>query len=109
MSGGEDTVAFVAAHAGQMYRPLFGDPKDAPGRCEPNGGDRTMLSYRCPRPRCAALPIEWGIQADPRAWGIDRDFGPEDTRCFFCGTNGELQHVESPAELLRRTAPELGT
>jgi hypothetical protein len=72
--------------------------------------DRTMLSYRCPRPECAALPIEWGVYANPRAWGYDRDFDAEkDARCPFCGTEGELCHVESPAELLRRTAPELGT
>ena len=89
-------------------RPLFIDPKDAPPKCKPNGGDRTILSYFCPRPECAALPIEWGVCADPRAFGINRDFDPtEDTHCPICGTEGELKHVESPEDLLRRTAPEL--
>jgi hypothetical protein len=86
---------------------IFRSPADAPPRCEPNGGDRTMLSYRCPRPECAAVPIGWGSAAEPRAWGIDQDFLPEHTWCPICGTEGELQHVESPQDLLKRTAPEV--
>jgi hypothetical protein len=88
---------------------IFRSPEDAPPKCEPNGGDRTMLSYRCPRPECAALPMGWGTYAEPRAWGIDRDLMPEDTWCPLCGTEGELRCVEAPEVMLRRLAPELGT
>lgn len=90
-----------------VRRGIFRSPSEAPPKCEPNGGDRTMLSYRCPRPECAALPVGWGTYAEPRAWGIDRDFTPEDTWCRVCGTEGELQHVESAQDLLKRQAPEL--
>jgi hypothetical protein len=100
----DDLAARKARH---VKLGIFRSPKDAPPRCEPNGGDRTMLSYHCPRPECAALPMRWSSCAEPRAWGVDQDFMPEHTWCPVCGTEGELLHVESPQDLLKRTAPEL--
>jgi hypothetical protein len=100
----DDLIARKARH---VELGIFRSPVDAPPKCEPNGGDRMVLSYRCLRPECAALPLKWGSAVEPRAWGIDRDFLLEDTWCPVCGTEGELQHVESAQDLLKRTAPEL--
>jgi hypothetical protein len=100
----DSTDELAARKARHVKFGVFRSPEDAPPRCEPNGGDRTMLSYRCPR---AVVPISWGVPAEPRAWGYDRDFMPEDTWCPVCATEGELQHVESAQEHLSRLAPEL--
>lgn len=88
-----------------VSRGIFLSPSEAPPKCEPNGGDRTMLSYDCPN----CTEVSWAVPVDPRAFGIDRDFQPEDGWCVFCGAEGVTKAAESPAELLRRVAPELGT
>lgn len=100
---GDDLAARRALY---ISRGIFGSPADAPPRCEPNGGDRTMLSYRCPR--CPGVN-GWGVPAEPRAWGYDFDPLPESGWCPSCGAEGVLQHVESAEDMLRRTAPELFT
>jgi hypothetical protein len=103
---GDDLAARRALY---LSRGIFISSANAVPKCKPNGGDRTMLSYRCPRPECAALQIRWGVCADPRAFGEDRDPLPEDGWCFVCGAEGILEVVESATDLLRRTAPELFT
>jgi len=97
---GDDLAARRALY---VSRGIFRAPSDAPARCAPNGGDRTMLSYECPHCKTGA----WGVPAEPRAWGYDHDPLPESGWCPFCGAEGVLQHVEAPEDLLRRMAPEL--
>lgn len=78
---GDDLAARRALY---VSRGIFGSPADAPARCEPNGGDRTMLSYECPDCKTGA----WGVPAEPRAWGYDFDPLPESGWCPFCGAEG---------------------
>jgi hypothetical protein len=108
-----------------VARGPFLSPSEAPPKCKPTDGDPKIVSYRCVNPDCKGntlahtlnrqlgsednAGVQWGVPADPRAHGYDRDWQPEDAWCPFCGEEGEPLAVEDPAELLRRVAPELGT
>jgi hypothetical protein len=85
----------------------FLSPAEAPPKCEPNGGDKSLRGYRCVNPDCrgrrvaaaanqraglgpeADTGVAWGAYVEPRAWGIGRDPQPEDGWCPFCGEDGE--------------------